>query len=111
MSKERLPAAPRTAATSRYALLLLRLGTLFLYILFQVVLGDFPGLVRVVLVHALERLQSVGSEILLVNDTVWANDKRHDSSDSILGGRRGESESADHCAANHEIHLSQWRRG
>src|SRR5207248_9916944 len=50
-------------------LLWLRLGTLFLYVLFHVVLGDFPGLVGVVLVHALERLQRVGSKIFFIHDT------------------------------------------
>ena len=91
MSKERLRAAPLTAATSRYALLWLRLGTLFLYILFHVVLGDFPGLVRVVLVHALERLQRIGSEILLVNDSVGADNKCHalQSPDIQRAQRRG----------------------
>ena len=39
------------------------------------------------------------------NDSVWANDKGHDSSNSILSGGRGESESANHGSANHEIHL------
>src|SRR6266480_2829503 len=106
MSKERLPAAPLTAATSRYALLWLRLGTLFLYVLFRVILGHFPSLVRVVFVHALERLQRIGSEILFVHHSVWANDKCHDSSHPILSRRSGEGEPADHCAANHEVHLS-----
>src|SRR5436189_3561262 len=96
MSKERLRAAPLTAATSRYALLCLRLGTLFLYVLFYVVLGHFPSLVRVVLVHALERLQRIGSEILLVYDTVWANDKCHHASYPILSRGSGEGEPADH---------------
>ncbi len=36
-------------------LLSLRFGTLFLCVLFDVVLGHFPSLVPVVLVHALER--------------------------------------------------------
>src|SRR5881227_3385504 len=110
MSKERLRAAPLTAATSRYALLWLRLGTLFLYVLFHVVLGDFPSLVRIVFVHALERLQRVGSKIFFIHDTVWANDKCHDSSHPIFSRGSGEGEPADHCTANHEVHLSHRRR-
>src|SRR6266480_6715606 len=110
MSKERLRAAPLTAATSRYALLWLRLGTLFLYVLFHVILGHFPSLVRVVFVHALERLQRVGSEILLVHDSVWANDKCHDASNSILSRRCCKGEPANHRATYHDIHLPQWRR-
>src|SRR6266699_3677684 len=92
-------------------LLCLRLGTLFLYVLFHVIPGYFPGLIRIVFVHALERLQRIGSEILFVNDSVWANDKCHDSSHPILSRRSGEGEPADHCAANSEVHLSQRRRG
>ena len=51
------------AAMSRLALLSLRFGTLIL-VLFDVVLSHFPGLVRIVFVHALERLQRIGTEIL-----------------------------------------------
>src|SRR5512132_810716 len=100
MSNERLRAALLTAAMSCYALLLLRLGTLFLCVLFHIVLGHFPSLVRVVLVHALERLQRIGSEIFFVHDTVWANHKCHHSSHPILSRRSGKGESANHRTAN-----------
>src|SRR5436190_22871681 len=110
MSKERFRAAPLTAAMGRYALLWLRLGTLFLYVLFHVVLGDFPSLVRIVFVHALECLQRVESKIFFIHDTVWANDKCHDSSHPIFSRGSGEGEPADHCTANYKVHLSHRRR-
>src|SRR4029077_7644425 len=89
-----------TAATSRYALLCLRLGTLFLCVLFLVVLGHFPSLVRVVLVDALERLQCVGPEILLINDSIGANNERLHSGHTIFSGRGGEGESANNRPPN-----------
>src|SRR2546423_7945068 len=92
-------------------LLCLRLGTLFLYVLFHVILGRFSSLVRIVFVHALECLQRIGSEILFVNDSVGTNDKSHDSSHPIFSGRSGECEPADHCATDHKVHLSHWRSG
>src|SRR6266480_2149672 len=109
MSKERLPAAPLTAATSRYALLWLRLGTLFLYVLFHVILGHFPSLVRVVFVHALERLQRIGSEVLFINDSIRANHEGHHSGYPVLSRRNREAESADHRATDHEVYLSAGR--
>src|SRR4029077_9845622 len=87
----------------------LRCGTLVL-VVFHVVLSDFPTLVRIVLIHALECLKGIRSEIFLVHDPIWANDKGHDSSHAILGGRSSEGEPADHRAANHEVHLSHGRR-
>src|SRR5205814_6476837 len=73
-------------------------------------LSYFPSLIGVVPVHALKRLERIGPEILLIDDSVGTNDERLHSGHSILSRRSGEGESANHGAANHEVHLSHRRR-
>src|SRR6516165_29207 len=90
-----------------YALLCLRLRTLFL----QVVLGHFPGFVGIVAVHALEDLERVRPQIFLINDAAGTNDKGLHAGDAILRGRRSQSKSTDHGSLDYKVHLSQWRLG
>jgi hypothetical protein len=80
-------------------------------VIFDVVLSYFPGLIRVVLVHALESLQRVGTEILFVNNSIRTDHKRLYSGHAIFSGRRSQGESTDHGPANHEVHLSHGRIG
>src|SRR5262249_416886 len=99
------PCALPVPVVSGYALFSFRFGNLVL-VLFHIVFSHFPALVRIVLFHALERLQRIGSEVLLVNDSVWTNDECHYSSHAVFSGCRSQGKSPDHCTADHEVHFS-----
>src|SRR6516225_5488887 len=90
-----------------YALLCLRLRTLFLH----VVLGHFPGFVGIVAVHGLEDLQRVWPQIFLIDDTAGTNDKGLHAGDAILRGRRSQCKPANHCSFDDKVHLSKGRVG
>src|SRR4029453_5049400 len=110
MSQKQNSCRSANGSDESLGLLWLRCGVLIL-VFFYVVLSHFPGFVRVVLVHALERLQRIGAEVFFVHDSVGPNHKRHHSSYPILSRCSRETESTNHCAADHEVHFSQWRVG
>ena len=66
-------------------ILLFRFEPLILRVVFHIILSYFPGLIGVEAVHALESLKRVRPQILLVNDSIGANDERLHSGDPILG--------------------------
>src|SRR5690349_15609853 len=77
-----------------------------LHVVFHVVLCHCPGGVRIVLIHGLKGLQSIGTEILLVHDAIGPNNECHHAGHPVLSGCSCESESADHRATHHEVYFS-----
>src|SRR5260370_23847692 len=66
--------------------------------LLLLLLGLFPTGIRVVLLHAFGENFGLLAEILLVHDSIRANDKCHHPGRSVLSGIRHESKTVGHFA-------------
>ena len=58
------------------------------FLVWPVVVGRFPGLVRIIFIHALERLESILPQIFFINDPVRANHKGLHSGYPVFSRRR-----------------------
>src|SRR6267142_358981 len=71
----------------------------------------FPGTIRIETLHFPKFVESCRPKILLVNNTIVADDKALHSRYPIFGWRSNQREAPDHQAFHHEVHLSERRRG
>ena len=58
----------------------------------------------------MEHVEGVGTQILFVHDAGVADDEGLNAGDLVIGGSRRQCETANHGAADHEVHLAQRRR-
>ncbi len=63
------------------------------------------GIIGVIPIHALKDLQCIGTEILLVNDSVVADHECHHACHSVFSGGRCKSKPANHRSFNNVVHL------
>src|SRR5205807_1300484 len=77
----------------------------------QLLVNRAPGLIGIEALHALKRLQRIGPEVLLVNDSVLANDERLHTCDPVFCRRSRERKPTDHGTLYEKIHLSHRRGG
>src|SRR5438128_12627159 len=78
------------------------------FLLWPLIIGRFPSLIRIVAIHLFKGLQRLRSEVLLIDDAVRPNNKSLHSRNSMLSWRCRQGEPADHSAFHDEIHLAHW---
>src|SRR5580704_13882081 len=71
-----------------------------------VVVRAMPGLIRVVALHRRRDFCSIGTKVLLVDDSAVADDESLDTGDLVLGGPSHHRKSANHHAVDHVVKFS-----
>src|SRR6185437_15978319 len=67
----------------------------------------FPGFVRIIELHVAKILQRARTEILLINNTLIADNEGLHSGNAVFGRSRSEGKSPDHCSLDNKIHFSE----
>src|SRR4029077_2809687 len=68
-----------------------------------------PGLLWIVSLHVLGKVERIRTQILLVDDSVVADHERLNSRDPVIGRNRNQCEPADHDSVDHIVELTQRR--
>src|SRR6478672_11833278 len=65
-----------------------------------------PGLVGIIPLHALERLERIRPEIFFVNHTIWTNHECLHPRNAILRRCSSQCEASDHRPFHYEVHFA-----